>query len=335
MTNKIVIFKELTTEEKLQEIELQSEKFKGLVVDMRVDADRKKVKDSAKVINDILKKADRFRIDESARLKGCVESEFRHISDRLTAANAPLTALTDKYKADCKAIADKEKERCAIVESAFTAINNAAMEAIGQTSTVIETIIDDMESYEFHPDVLRSRTDEFVKNHIELMAKLNSMLEGQVVLEKMQAQQAEFEAMKEAQRVQLENEARAKRDAEIAEDARIEANKRHEKQLIENAERERLATIEREKRMAIDKKEAEERAIKQAEQAAQFERDKIAAEQAAEQARKDTLEANKRHVGAVRREIKKMFMSECGIDETTAKKVVLSLLKTQRITINY
>lgn len=335
MQNNIVIFKELTTEEKLQEIELQSEQFKGLVVDMNVDSERKKVKDSAKVINDILKKADRFRIDETARLRASVESEHKYICDRLTAANAPLTALTDKYKADCKVIADKEKDRLAIVESAFTAINNAAMEAIGQTSTVIETIIDDMESYEFHPDVLRSRTDEFVKNHIELMAKLHSMLEGQVALEKMQAQQAEFEAMKEAQRVQAESEERAKRDAEIAETARIEADERHAAQLAENAERERLASIKREKRMAIDKQEAEDRAIKQAEQAAQFERDKIAVEQAAEKARKDKLEANKKHVGAVRCEIKKLIMAECELDEATAKKVVLSLLKTNRITINY
>lgn len=335
MTNEIVIFKALTTNEKLNEIESQSEKFKGLVVDMRVDSERKQVKESAKVIDDILKAANRFRIDESARLKGCVESEYKYIFGRLTNANAPLIALVDKYKADCKVIADKEKARCVIVEAAFTALNDSAMEAIGQTSTVIETIIDDMETYEFHPDVLRSRTDEFVKKHSDLMTKLQTMLVAQLASEKMQEQQAEFEAMKESQRLQVESEERAKRDAEIAKQATAEAEARHIKQQEEYAERARIATIEREKRMAIDKLEAEEAAKQQAELAAKWERDKIAAEQAAEQARKDKLEANKKHVDAVRCEIKKHLMATCGLDDAEARKVVLSLLKTERVTINY
>ena len=54
MTN-IVIFKDMTTDEKLSQIEEQSKQFKGLVVDMNKPAERKKVKESIKNL------ADRFR----------------------------------------------------------------------------------------------------------------------------------------------------------------------------------------------------------------------------------------------------------------------------------
>ena len=47
------------------------------------------------------------------------------------------------------------------------------------------------------------------------------------------------------------------------------------------------------------------------------------------------VEADKKHVGAVRCEIKKHIMSAAGIDEKTAKKVVISLLKTSRIRVIY
>ena len=50
MQNEIVIFKALTSDEALTEIELQSEKFVGLTVDMNDAKERKKVKDSAQLI---------------------------------------------------------------------------------------------------------------------------------------------------------------------------------------------------------------------------------------------------------------------------------------------
>jgi hypothetical protein len=335
MKTEIVIFKELTTEEKLTEIEKQSEKFQGLVVDMNVDSQRKEVKESAKVINGILKKVDRFRIDEKAAYAAKVEAEAAHIKSRLETANAPLTNLIDGYNEERKRILEAEKERAAKVEAAFTALNDSAMEAIGQSSSVIETIIEDMESYDFDPAVLKSRTDEFVKKHGELMAKLQAMLDAQLASEKMQAQQEEFEAMKEKERLEAEAKERAIREAKIAEDARIEAEKRHKAQLAENEERERLSAIQRKEQAAIDAKAAEDRAAKQAQEAARMERERIEAEQEAERVRIAKLEANKRLVGAVRGELKTQLMDNAQIDEATAKRVVLALSKLERITINY
>ena len=171
--------------------------------------------------------------------------------------------------------------------------------------------------------------------HAELMGKLQHMLTAQVTSEELEAKRAEVE---EKERLQHEADQRAiriKRETEIAEQANAEAEARYAAQLLENAERARLATIEREKRMEIDKREAEERANQQAEQAAKFERDKIAAEQAAEKSRIAKLEANKNHTGQVRKQIKLHIMAETGLDNETAIKVVKSLLKTERITINY
>ena len=87
--------------------------------------------------------------------------------------------------------------------------------------------------------------------------------------------------------------------------------------------------------MVIDKRESEERATQQADQAVKFEREKIVAEQAAEQERKDKLESNKKHASSVRCEIKEHVMKATGLDNDTARKVVQSLLKYERVTINY
>jgi hypothetical protein len=335
MQNEIVIFKELTTNESLIEIELQSKKFVGLTVDMDDAKERKKVKDSAQLISDILKRVDRARIDHSKDYKAKVEAEATMIVDRLTVANKPLTDLTDAYTAKRKQILDAEKARQSTIDLSFSKLVDSAMEAIGQTSSVIEGIIDDVGCYDFNPDVFQERTNEAVKKHAELMGKLQHMLAAQVASEELEARRAEVE---EKERLQAEADQRAiriKRETEIAEQANADADARHAAQLLENAERARLEMTQREKRAAIEKIEAEERATQQAEQAAKFEREKIAAEQAAEQERKDKLESNKKHASSVRCEIKEHVMKATELDNDTARKVVQSLLKYERVTINY
>ena len=335
MQNEIVIFKALTSDEALTEIELQSEKFAGLTVDMNDAKERKKVKDSAKLISDILKRVDRARIDHSKDYKAKVEEEAAMIIDRLTIANKPLTDLTDAYTAKRKKILDAEKARQATIDLSFSKLVDSAMEAIGQTSSVIEGIIDDVACYDFSPEIFQERTTEAVTKHAELMGKLQHMLSAQSASEELEARRAEVEGKERLQYEADQRAIRIKRETEISEQAKAEAEATYAAQLLENAERERVAVIEREKQMAIDKIKAEAEAKQQAEQAAQSERDKIAAEQAEEKARLDKLEANKNHAGAVRKEIKHHVMLKTGLDDDTARKVVMSLLKYDRITINY
>ena len=96
---EIAIFKELTTEDFLQQLEAESEKYEGLYVDMDNKEERKYVKDKAVVINDMLKKLDRARIDKSKAYKKQVEDEAAAIKFILESANKPFTLLIDEHKA--------------------------------------------------------------------------------------------------------------------------------------------------------------------------------------------------------------------------------------------
>ena len=105
----LVLFSDLTTNEKLAQLEAEGEKYQGLYVDMADKEQRKFVKDQASFVTDLLKKLDRKRIDLSKQYKAQVESEAKEIKLRLEKANSPFTALIDEWNADRKRILDEEK----------------------------------------------------------------------------------------------------------------------------------------------------------------------------------------------------------------------------------
>lgn len=169
-------------------------------------------------------------------------------------------------------------------------------------------------------------------------------------------QEAAATAKAEAERIARETEQRIeyeKQEAIKREEEAKQAQANAEREAIQAKEREKYAAEQAEhqrKQAAIDAENARVQAEEQRKQDAvnaelQRERDVEAARQSEifrqqeekriadeEQAR---LEANKKHVGMIRGKIKSHLMSTCGIDEATAKKIVLALLKTDRITINY
>lgn len=105
----IVIFKELTTSDQIQELKLEAEKYTGLYVDMNEPEQRKYVKEKADLINQLLKKVDRKRIDAAKEYKAAVEKEAASIVEDLNIANLPFTLLIDEHKAERKRILDAEK----------------------------------------------------------------------------------------------------------------------------------------------------------------------------------------------------------------------------------
>lgn len=105
----LVLFSDLTTDEKLAQLEAEGEKYQGLYVDMADKEQRKFVKDQASFVNDLLKKLDRKRIDLSKQYKAQVEAEAKEIKLRLEKANSPFTALIDEWNAERKRILDEEK----------------------------------------------------------------------------------------------------------------------------------------------------------------------------------------------------------------------------------
>lgn len=146
--------------------------------------------------------------------------------------------------------------------------------------------------------------------------------------------QIQIDEQQEAMRLQQEEMNRQQEEInrvanEAAEKAQDEAN---EKQRLideaEHAELEKQRAIEREEYAKQQAEQAAERAVEQEKQRQYNER--IAKEK--EQAK---LEANKKHTGMVRGEIKDHLINTCGIDNALATKIVKSLLKTNRVTINY
>lgn len=114
----ITLFTEVTTEDALRQLELNGEKYKDLYVDMEEKEQRKYVKDSAALINGMLKTLERARIDKAKKYKASVEAEAKHIRERLQAANEPFTALIDAHTAERKRILDAEKAKQAAIELA-------------------------------------------------------------------------------------------------------------------------------------------------------------------------------------------------------------------------
>ena len=105
----ITIFKGITTNEVLTELEAESKKYEGLHVDMDNKEERKFVKDKASLVSGMLKKLDRARIDESKEYKIKVEKEALDIKERLEIINLPFTALIDAHKEERAAILAEEK----------------------------------------------------------------------------------------------------------------------------------------------------------------------------------------------------------------------------------
>ncbi len=106
---EIVIFKDLTTEDHLQQLEEAAKKYDGLYVDMENKEERKFVKDKAYDIQQLLKQVDRKRIDESKNYKSKVETEAAAIKLRLEDANAPFMILINQHKAERASILAEAK----------------------------------------------------------------------------------------------------------------------------------------------------------------------------------------------------------------------------------
>lgn len=156
-----------------------------------------------------------------------------------------------------------------------------------------------------------------------------------------------LKAEQEAERLRLEAEekARLEREALIAQQAK-EAAEREAKEREERLERERQEAIEREEQAKRDAIAAEERAKAQAEEAERQrilaeEKAKRDAEEAAERAKQAEIcrqqeeqerlcleqeqrEADKKHIGAIRKAAKESLMA-LGMDERIAKEVVMAI----------
>jgi hypothetical protein len=114
----VVLFKDLTTDEHLTELEANAEEYNGLYVDMDVSEQRKYVKGKAADIKDIIKRVNSARIKKSKDYRLLVETEASSIISRLEKANEPFTLLIEDYDAARKVILDAEKASKLAIEAA-------------------------------------------------------------------------------------------------------------------------------------------------------------------------------------------------------------------------
>ncbi|MCC2615969.1 hypothetical protein LJ739_06920 [Aestuariibacter halophilus] len=102
-----------------------------------------------------------------------VDSSLKPLIDRLEAVYAPFVkACQDVDNAKKRA----EEERKAKIQAEFDHMNGILMKAIGESSSVIEALIDDLTNMSIDPDTFQDRTEEAAKLHFEVTSKLSDLL---------------------------------------------------------------------------------------------------------------------------------------------------------------
>lgn len=203
--------------------------------------------------------------------------------------------------------------------------------------------------------------EEVGRDH-EMALLMNAEFDRKAEEERIAAERAEQERLAKEAQERAEREARiaqeAKEKAEREAAEREEKLKREAAEAADRAERERKEAIEREEKAKRDAIAAEERRKLEAEQAEQRRieaeaKAKRDAEEAAERARQaeiqrqkeeqerqrkeqEAREANKRHIGSIRKAAKESLMA-LGLDEEKAKEIVMAINNGQisNVKINY
>ncbi len=290
----IVLFKEITTEEVLTGLEADGQKYTGLYVDMEDKKQRKYVKDSAALINGLLKKVERARIDKSKEYKANVEAEAKSITARLEEANKPFSLLIDAHNDKRKAELAEEKRVAEVKEAARLAV-------IAQD-----------ERDEHHEMAILQMAE-----HFRQLAKTKEQDRlDQIDRDDAIALKAKKLAEDEAQDAIDKAEAKTKQ----AGINKIAADKKVKQDAIDD-ETKRVATA---KQVEEDRIKAAKKAKRDAEQAVSDEQKRVAADQKRIDDETAKREANTAHKGKVNREAMAAIM-KCGIDEDLAVKVIKAI----------
>jgi len=166
-----------------------------------------------------------------------------------------------------------------------------------------------------------SREQKRLEDEAEL-ARLRAAEESRLQKEREEQEKREAEEREKLRREQIQKELEAKHQRELEE----------EKRKVEQAERDRIAAEERAK---LEAEQAQKREAEAAEAARQAEINRQREEQERERIETEKREANKRHVGAIRKAAKESLMAF--VDEETAKKIVIAINdgEIKNVTINY
>ncbi|MCP4975728.1 MAG: hypothetical protein GY931_06160 [Maribacter sp.] len=211
------IFKDLTTDDYLNDLDAESKKYKGLYVEMNNAPERKYVKEKASSIEGLRKRIERARIDKASEYKNAINEEAGLIDERLDKANRPFLDLIEAHKEERAKILAKEKA------------DREAKELALQIGLDHEDAI----NYD------KLRTFE-INEKLEADRKLED--------ERKKEQEEREKRIADEARAQAEREAEeAKEAAKQAEIDKINAQKAAEQQKIEAEEAAKQAEIDRKK----------------------------------------------------------------------------------------
>lgn len=272
---------------------------KDLVADWKskskaVDANRKMMRDRLDALRDLARKPLTEWEEEDKRIK---EEEAARIEAEKIAAEI-----------------ERDHEMALLMDAEF---NRKAEEARKAAEEAEKKRLEEEEK-------ARIAREEELKRKAAEQARLEAERKAKEEADRLQREKEEAERKAEAQRqaaIQAELEAeraheQAKRDAELAEQRRIEQEKEAKRQ-AELAEQRRIA----EAKAAEEKRLADIEAAKQAEILRQQE------EAARIKQEQEQREANKRHVGNIRKQAKESLMASAGLNEEQARAVVMAISK--------
>lgn len=281
------------------------------------------------------------QLNEEARAKIAVVDEARRDArntlDIMAAqVRKPLTEWEEAETARvsrCREIIDAFKA------DAVVTLDDTAATVRARGAGIWQIVLDEEQFRDLLPEAQQAK-DHAVATLKTALARLEKEEADRAELERLRAENEAREARERAEaakrerveaerRAEEERVAREAEEARLAEERRVAAEKaeaaRIERARAEAAEAERLR-VEREHAEQIA---AERRRAEEAERAAQAERDRIAAAEAERQAEAKRLadeqaarEADQAHRSAVMKAAKEAIMT-CGVDEETARKVVL------------
>lgn len=284
---------------------------------------------------------DRLRLTKEWRdMTAQVNGAWNEIKDRLdtlaVAARKPLTDWEEAEKAritECDAVINK------LALDGVVTLDDTSETVRLRGKAVWETAID--------PERFGDKFDQAVraKEHAVDMLKialtrLTREEEERAELERLRTAEVERAAKEQAEREAREAEERAAAEAKAEEERRAAAEKAEQERIAAvqreaqeraKAEAEAAAQAERDRiqREHEEALAAERRRAEDAERARQAEIDRIAREESARKAEAGRLaaeqakrEADQKHRSAVMKSAKEAIMT-CGVDEETAKKIVL------------
>lgn len=279
------------------------------------------------------KEVGKYRINlelKRKEIKGPALQKCKDIDEEAKRIQLEIAKIEDPLKTAYKAV-DDEKKRKEIeliekIELKIADIRDCVNKSISANSDEISKLIEFVDDIDCTNGFYQLTKEALIARN-ETLDYLNSALKQSI--------QQEIDKNK---RIEQEKELEVLRKAN-EENEKIKADLEREKQDIEHQKQMLIQREDAEKRMAIAEKEAEKERLEAEKRAAEnarlIEVERQKAEIKKENERIEKLEADKKHTGKVMGEIKEHLMSLCNINEKTAKSVVLALLKTDRITINY